>query len=190
MKCLIFLFLSISTLFSMQQIQITGKALLNEKPLTQNDTIKIGDTVSTEAISTLKFTINHNAFKLSPNSKMKLINEKGKQILNVIQGSVMAVFEPHTTKFELKTPNMTAGIRGTGVFVHIENDKTYFCNCYGKTHTHNLHTNTDTNITSTHHEMYWFTQDGTKPSKDMLSHTDDELRELEGIVGRIPDFDK
>jgi hypothetical protein len=39
--------------------------------------------------------------------------------------------------------------------------------------------------------MAWVLADGTiKPAKKLRDHNDDELRELESMVGRIPPFDK
>jgi hypothetical protein len=84
---------------------------------------------------------------------------------------------------------MTAGIRGTGVYIERVEGKSYFCTCYGKTdvHSHKEHKLME----ATHHNMIWVKDDGTiKKAKEMKNHTDDELRELEKMVGRVPLFDK
>jgi len=38
--------------------------------------------------------------------------------------------------------------------------------------------------------MLWVKEDGsTKPEMKMMGHSDEDLRELEAFVGRIPEFD-
>ena len=123
-------------------------------------------------------------------SKFKLEDSKGVKTLNVLAGGVLAVFKKGDGKHAVKTPNMTAGIRGTGVYLtHDEHDKkSYFCTCYGKTH---LHTDKEEfSLEATHHNMLWVKEDGTtKPEMKMMGHSDEDLRELEAFVGRIPEFD-
>ena len=38
--------------------------------------------------------------------------------------------------------------------------------------------------------MVWVSKNGIKEVHELMGHNDDELRELEALVGRIPDFDK
>jgi hypothetical protein len=102
----------------------------------------------------------------------------------------LAVFEHGDGNHKVQTPNMTAGIRGTGVFAKVKDSKTYFCTCYGETELENVHNHYAKKLKATHHNMVWVTQTKIKSVKEMVGHNDDELRELEAFVGRIPDFDK
>ncbi|WP_321777439.1 hypothetical protein [Sulfurimonas sp.] len=86
------------------------------------------------------------------------------------------------------TPNMTAGIRGTGTFTLVKDSKTYFCTCYGHTEV-GAHSKTK-NLKATHHNMIWITKDKIYNTTEMQNHNDDELRSLEAMVGRVVPFDK
>lgn len=188
----IFVIISLFTsLFATQKIVSNGDVLVNGKQLTKNTVIKIGDFIETKKNSKIKFNIGADAFMAKGKSKFKLQNNEGVKTLNVIAGGVLAVFKKGGGKHAVKTSNMTAGIRGTGVFLthDEEKNKSYFCTCYGETH---LHTHKEEhNISAKHHKMLWVKEDGsTKVDKSMEGHSDDDLRELEAFVGRIPEFDQ
>ena len=85
------------------------------------------------------------------------------------------------------TPNMTAGIRGTGTYTLVKDSKTYFCTCYGHIEV-GAHGETK-DLKATHHKMLWITKDKIKDAKTMENHNDDELRVLEKMVGRTVPFD-
>jgi ribosomal protein S4 len=180
-----------ASLFASQKIVSNGDVLVNGKKVTKNTVIKIGDFIETKKNSKLKFNIGADAFMAKGKSKFKLQNDKGVKTLNVIAGGVLAVFKKGGGNHAVKTPNMTAGIRGTGVYLtHDEHDeKSYFCTCYGETelHTHKV----QQNLKATHHNMLWVKKDGsTKPEMSMMGHDDEDLRELEAFVGRVPEFDQ
>lgn len=179
-----------TSLLASQNINTKGDVLINGKKLTKSTVIKIGDFIETKKNSKIKFNIGPNAFLAKGKSKFKLEDSKGVKTLNVLAGGVLAVFKKGDDKHAVKTPNMTAGIRGTGVYLtHDEHDnKSYFCTCYGKTH---LHTQKEElELEATHHNMLWVKEDGsTKPEMRMMGHSDEDLRELEAFVGRIPEFD-
>lgn len=169
--------------------EIDGKVEINNKPATNNNVVKLGDFIKTGKNSKIKFNIGKDAFLAKENSSFSIVNNKGVKSLNVISGGVLAVFKKGEGSKEVKTENMTAGIRGTAIYLEKKDGKSYFCTCYGKTdvHTHKEHTE----LTATHHNMVWVLEDGSvKEAKDMRGHSDVELRELEAFVGRIPEFDK
>lgn len=180
-----------TSLFASQKINTEGEVLVNGAKLTKSTVIKIGDFIETKKNSKIKFNIGPNAFLAKGKSKFKLENNSGVKTLNVLAGGVLAVFKKGGGKHAVKTPNMTAGIRGTGVFLEYdeENKKAYFCTCYGETH---LHTHKEElRLSADHHNMLWVKEDGsTKSEASMRGHKDDDLRELEAFVGRIPEFDQ
>lgn len=192
MKKVLILLLTVSVGFlnAMQSIKSSGVVLINGKKLEKNQKIKFGDFIQTKSKSKVVFNIGKSAFLANENSKFSIKKEGSTQILNVIAGGALAVFKHGDGKHVVKTPNMTAGIRGTGVFAKVKDGKSYFCTCYGETELVNTHNHYAKKLKATHHNMVWVTPTKIKPAAEMLFHSDDELRELEAFVGRIPDFDK
>jgi hypothetical protein len=167
----------------------SGKVYINGKEATKNSVVKLGDFIKTGKNSKVKFNIGKDAFLAKGDAKFSISEKAGVKSLNVVTGGVLAVFEKDGGNHEVKTENMTAGIRGTGVYLEQKEGKAYFCTCYGETElsTHKEHKM----YSATHHNMVWVKDDGSvKPAKSKEGHTDDDLRELEAMVGRIPDFDK
>ena len=141
------------------------KVLVNGKKIVKNQKIKFGDFIQTKRKSKVSFNIGKSAFLANSNSKFTVKKEGSSKILNVISGGVLAVFK-----------------HGDG--------KTYFCTCYGETEVENTHNHYAKKLSATHHNMVWVSQNGIKGVHELIGHNDDELRELEALVGRIPDFDK
>lgn len=188
MKKFLLLMLAFGLTLYANEVKISGEVYVNDKKTTSNAVINVGDFVKTGQKSKVKFNIGNDAFMAKENTKFSVTQKEGVKTLNVVSGGVLAVFG-EGGQHEVKTENMTAGIRGTGVYLEQLEGKSYFCTCYGETDlkSHTAHEN----LLATHHNMVWVKQDGTiKPEGKMLGHTDDELRELEAMVGRIPPFDK
>ena len=181
----IIIFLCLAILSQAQTIKSVGDVLVNGKPFKKGDVIKQGDTIETKANSRVRFNVGKDAFRAKANTKFSLKKSGSKRVLNVVNGSVMAVFG--TGDHGISTPNMTAGIRGTGTFTLVRDGKTYFCTCYGETEVKAL--GQTKNLKAHHHKMIWITPTEIKPTMDMQEHTDDELRELEAMVGRKTPFD-
>ena len=192
MKKILILLLTVTVGFlnAMQSIKSSGEVLVNGKKLEKNQKIKFGDFIQTKSKSKVIFNIGKSAFLANSNSKFSVKKDGSTQILNVIAGGALAVFKHGEGKHVVQTPNMTAGIRGTGVFAQVKDGKSYFCTCYGETQLLNVHTHNSKKLKATHHNMVWVTKTNIKPETKMIDHNDDELRELEAFVGRIPDFDK
>ena len=179
MKAL-FIFLALAIIIQGQEIVSSGEVLINGEPLVKSTVIKQGDTVETKANATIRFNISKDAFRASPNSKFTLENIGKKRVLNVINGGVMAVFGGGN--HGVSTPNMTAGIRGTGVFVLVKDTKTYFCTCHGETV---VESNGERAVLkSKHHKMVWVTPTAIKHVMEMQGHEDHQIVTLEAMVGR------
>ena len=182
----VLMILSFAALLNANEVISSGEVLVNGKLLTQSTEIKQGDTVETKVNSRVRFSVGKDAFMAKSNAKFKLDRLGKKRVLNVINGGVMAVFGGGN--HGISTSNMTAGIRGTGTFTLVKDGKTYFCTCYGHTEVSAL--GKTNQMKATHHNMVWITKNEIKVAHDMEAHNDDELRELEAMVGRIPEFDK
>jgi len=187
---LVLLVLVVSFLNANQIIKNSGNVLVNGKKMVKNQKIKFGDFIQTKGKSKVSFNIGKSAFLANANSKFSVKKEGSSKVLNVISGGVLAVFKHGDGDHVVKTPNLTAGIRGTGVYTEVKDGKTYFCTCYGETELENTHNHYAKKLKATHHNMVWVTNDNIKKASELMGHTDDELRELEALVGRIPDFDK
>lgn len=171
-----------------QTIVTSGSVLVNGKQVNKQTVIKIGDFIETQKNGKIKFNIGKDAFSAKQNSKFNFKIKNDKKILNVVAGGVLSVFKKGEGKHEVQTSNMTAGIRGTAVYLEIKDDKEYFCTCYGETQMKTKHE--EHNFKATHHNMVWINDGKIKPAKKKVGHTDDDLRELEAFVGRIPEFDQ
>jgi hypothetical protein len=172
-----------------QNIVVEGEVKINGKKLNTHNKVNLGDFIETGKDSKVMFNVGKDAFLVKANSKFNIQKTKsGVKTLNVITGGVLGVFKKGS-KYSIQTNNMTAGIRGTGIYIESVDNKSYFCTCYGETHVTTK--KAQTTLKATHHNMIWIKPDGTiKPTKDMRNHTDNELREIEKLVGRIPEFDK
>lgn len=188
MKLLLFFLILITSVFSMG-LDIKGDVFINGKKANKSMKVNLGDFVKTGKNSKVTFNIGKDAFMAKENTRFVITKKDKVKNLNVVTGGVLGVFKKGSN-YNVKTENMTAGIRGTGVYVEATNEgKSYFCTCYGDTdikskkgHKH-MH--------ATHHNMIWVKADGTmKEAKKMRNHSDDELRELEARVGRVPAFDR
>ena len=187
MKLILGLFFLFCVLLS-SETKIEGSVHINDKKMESNTKVNLGDFIKTGKNSKVTFKIGEDAFMAKENTRFVITENNGVKNLNVVTGGVLGVFKKGST-YNIKTENMTAGIRGTGIYVEAKDEKSYFCTCYGDTE---VKSNKEhKHMHATHHNMIWVKKDGSmKTAKEMLSHSDDELRELEAMVGRVPLFDK
>lgn len=112
-------------------------------------------------------------------------------ILRLVTGRLLSVLGPGPR--QLRTPTATIGIRGTGIYVEAEPDRSYVCTCYG---TVDLAAGADPQqretISTRHHEAPRFVYGPGAPRAieraTVFNHTDSELIMLESLVGRTPPF--
>ena len=92
--------------------------------------VSLNDFIVTKKNSKVTFKIGKDAFMAKENTTLLFSDRNNIKTLKVLKGGVLAVFKTGN-KFSLKTKNMTAGIRGTGVYLENIKDKSYYCTCYG-----------------------------------------------------------
>ena len=178
------------TMIMASDLSIQGDVSINGKKANSSMKVNLGDFVKTGAKSKVVFKIGQDAFMAKENTSFKISEKNGVKELNVVAGGILSVFKKGS-KAKLITENMTAGIRGTGVYIESIDGKSYFCTCYGKTEVETHQSKKHQTFKATHHKMIWVKKDGDiKLAKKMRNHEDDELRELEALVGRVPAFDK
>ena len=184
------------------QIAAAGKLLgvasevyVNGKRAYRGAVIRPGDTVKTGGLSEAVFVVGTDVFMLRENSQMRL--NKGTKAnraiasgLRVLTGALLSVFGPGQRT--LSTATATAGVRGTGVYIRVNPESTYFCTCYGTVELGDGSGAEKREVNATHHNAHIVhakAQDGSifEPAP-MRDHHDEELILLESLVGRKPPF--
>src|SRR5258706_3598759 len=93
------------------------------------------------------------------------------------------------TRRQIVAANVTAGIRGTGVYLETRGDGTYFCTCWGQVDLASSEDPKDRElVTSSNHTPRLVTaqpREGTRfRSAPFETHTDEEMDILQKCVGR------
>jgi hypothetical protein len=176
-----------------QITSLKGTLKVNDRPADANTPIFSGDTVDTGPDSQLVFKLNEDAFLMRANSSMKL--EQKHQFdpvisgLRLLTGALAIAFGKGQKKIYTRT--LTAGIRGTGIYLEAKPDLTYFCTCYGSTDlvTPGDQASQDRElVNATHHASRYIYPNPHGSSRIVaaptINHTDEELAMLEGLMGR------
>jgi hypothetical protein len=172
---------------------LKGTAQVNGREADAKTPILSGDTIETGAGSQLVFKLNEDAFLMRANSMLRL--EKKTQFdplisgLRMLTGALAVVFGKGDKKIYAQT--LTAGIRGTGIYLETTPEVTYFCTCYGVTDIlttgHPGNENREL-VTSSRHVSRYVYRDAKGTSRiapaPTINHTDEEMAMLEGLVGR------
>ena len=108
--------------------------------------------------------------------------------LRVVSGALVAVFGSGMKM--IRTGLVTAGIRGTGIYIETNPVLTYFCTCYGEV---DLTSSSDgskkTVATRDHASNYIYAKvasGGAIVQAPLINHTNVELAALERLAGRQP----
>ncbi len=173
--------------------ELNGVVFINKHQATVDSTIRAGDLVTTSHGSSIAFSVNGDAFLLKERTSLRVGAERSSLIdtLRLLTGKLLSVFETGRER-RIITANATIGIRGTACFLNTSPRSLYYCNCYG--HTQLTMKGFHKGFSATHHNAHQIDFDGEKymgmAATEVKDHTDDELRRLEAMVGRIPPFDK
>ena len=168
--------------------RVRGDVRINGRPAQRGDEIRDGDTVTTGPGAELVFVIERDAFMLRQNSSVTF----GADVMRVVTGAILSVFASGKPR-RIETRTATIGIRGTGIYIESEPDRTYVCTCYGEVE---LASRDDPGarelVRTKHHESPRYVMASGSPQMLMqapvLNHTDAELTMLESLVGRRPPF--
>lgn len=175
--------------------ELGGTVYINKQPAIPGSMVMPGDLVSTAHDGLITFSINGDAFMLKAQTSVR-IGDAANPIINTLRlftGRLLSVFEKGRER-SIITSNAVIGIRGTACFLNVEPFKTYFCTCYGKTVLRTADMSKE--FIATRHDAHELNYDETSSrfvgmrSMQVLDHDDDELRKLEGYVGRTPPFDQ
>jgi hypothetical protein len=183
--------------FAATQIhQLQGRVYINNHPARPDTPIAPGSKIEVLQGAQLAFSLGGDAFLLRPGTTLEIAPGDGIVVggLRLVTGALLAVFDKRRQPVSVTTEVATIGIRGTAIYLDLQPHTLYGCTCYGETDVHITGTEMTERISATHHHPY-----EVAPGDDMVmamtpmpvkNHTDDELRVLEGYVGRKPEFDK
>ena len=176
--------------------KLKGSVHVDGIPATIDTKINANSWIRTGKSSRIIFVVGSDAFILRENSELRM---NGKDLLiggmRILTGKLLSVFGKRTQQHQIQTTTATIGIRGTGIYVESEQERSYVCTCYGQTI---IRSNNDPNsyveVTSSHHdEPFYIMQNAAKNHKiirpaPIINHTDSELELIEQLVGRRTPF--
>jgi hypothetical protein len=173
--------------------QLEGPVFVNNRPATEATSIKDGDQIVVAHGGKLAISIGGDAYLLRGGTVLETSGHGNAVIsgLRLVTGAMLAVFAKRRKPAYIVTSTATIGIRGTGVYLSTQPHRLYTCTCYGETDLRIGHHVEQ--ISATHHNAHEIAPDSNglmaMKSMEVIDHTDDELRMLEGYVGRVPPFD-
>lgn len=168
--------------------RLQGDVRFNGKILQVGDIISAPLEVVAGEHAYAAFNVGRNAYLIRANSRVTISAPKEAGVaVDVAIGRMLAVFDKGHA--QVSTPTAVAGIRGTGIYVESEADRSYVCLCYGSAEL----SSTDNrelreSIATRHHDApRYVSRNGIVPAP-VKNHSDDELSLLESLVGRTPPF--
>ena len=143
-----------------------------------------GDRISTGTNGQLTIIVGRDAMLVRRSSTL-LVLANG---FRLVTGAVLTVFSPGRSR-RLLTPTATIGIRGTAVYLEAARGRTYACTCYGEAELGSaFDPSARETVRTQHHEQPRYLMAKSSPQMLMqapvVNHTDEELRMLEGLLGR------
>jgi hypothetical protein len=173
-----------------------GDARINGKPATRGTEVKPGDVITTGRGAELVAVVGRDAFLVRANSRVELSGGAEQAVvgaLRVVTGALLSVFARGEGK-RIQTPAASIGIRGTGIYVEIQKNRTYVCTCYGEAELVPVDDPKEAEtVRTTHHEQPRYIYPKGMPrmieKAPFINHTDAELILLESLVGRNVPFD-
>lgn len=176
---------------------VSGDVRVNGKPANLKTQIAAGDAVETGRGGEVTFVVGDAGFLQRENSLLALRPEARNSALvsglRLVTGALLSVFGGGRP-LGLETPTAAIGIRGTGVYMEVDPEKTYFCTCYGVADVGAVNdAQSKDTIASTHHDRpVYILKEGPaagliRPAP-FVNHTDQELALIETLAGRTVPF--
>jgi hypothetical protein len=168
--------------------RVRGDVRVNGEPAKEGGQVRAGDSIASGADGEMVFVVNRDAMLVRRNASVSLLVDG----LRAVTGAVLSVFASGERK-QIVTPTSVIGIRGTGVYIEAESERTYVCTCYGEASLEPTGDPASREIVRTaHHEQPRYVMAAGAPQMIMrapvINHTDAELILLESLVGRQPPF--
>ncbi len=174
--------------------KLKGSVTINGVEANINSTIGADALIKTGPSSRIIFAVGTDAFILRSNSELQLGGD-GILItgLRILSGKLLSVFGKRTEPFNIKTVTATIGIRGTGVYIESDPERSYVCTCYGHSViSSNNYPNEQVEVITKHHDKPFYILSSSsgkilRPAP-AINHTDYELELAEQLVGRHTPF--
>jgi hypothetical protein len=162
--------------------------MVNGQPATSATRIGATGSVETGRGAQLIFVVGFDAFLLRERSRLELSGEG--LLVNTMRlatGALLSVFGSGQKR--VITATSATGIRGTGLYVESEPERSYVCTCYGEVQIATLaDANVSERIVSKHHDAPRYVAQNRIEPAPFINHTDVELALIEALVGRTPPF--
>lgn len=172
-------------------VRLQGSLRVNGKVLRQGDSVTLPARLETGKGSQAVIVIGRDAFLVHENTRVEMGQDAaGLRFLRMLAGRMLSVFAAGEKR--VSTPTAVIGIRGTGMYLDVMPEQTYFCLCYGEADLQSVMDSRQSEyIRTTHHDsprMIFSTGTEMIATERVKDHSDDELIMLEALVGRIPPF--
>lgn len=174
---------------------LRGDVRVNGNQIDRSARIKAGDHIVTTATGYVVFAIGQDAFLLRERSELRLDANPESPLLitglRLLTGALGAVFGKRAVGgARIVAPTLTAGIRGTGVYMETRGEGTYFCTCYGTVSlAANANERDRETVTTTRHNNPRMVLNQPRDGQLFVpapfeTHTDEEMDMLEKCVNR------
>ncbi len=160
--------------------------------------VKYGDRLETGDKSFCTIIVgDKNIFRLGANSELVFNVSSESNSLDLEKGWFSGVTRKIFTKqanYLVKSPTITASIRGTSYCVKVEDkNNTYFCVCNGTISLADPHSGNKDNVTSSHHTARRYSSDGkgeitVDENPGMLYHDDAGVEALAAAINEKIDW--
>jgi hypothetical protein len=176
--------------------RIDGQVTVDGKAATLNTRIGPNSLIRTGADGRIIFVVDTDAFILRSNSELQMESSGGVFIegMRILAGRILSVFGRRERQHHITTTTATIGIRGTGIYVESDPEKSYVCTCYGEVRiVASADPNVSEDIVSNHHDKPVYVLPEAAGNRlivpgPFISHTDAELALIEELVGRTTPF--
>ena len=177
--------------------QFNGEVKIDGHSATLETSISNKSVIETGADSNIIFVVGKDAFILRSHGKLEMQGDKSIVTgLRLVTGKLLSVFGKRLPEERLGITTVVAyiGIRGTGIYLESEPNKTYVCTCYGTTEISSILDKSSKEIVITeHHDSPRYILANAEVGKaireaPVINHTDIELELIESLVGRSVPF--
>jgi hypothetical protein len=176
--------------------RVKGDVRIGGEPAKPGMVVGPDAVIATGRGAELVFVIGRDAFMARANSRIELSGDASRTVLSglrLVTGALLSVFEPRKGK-RVQTATATIGIRGTGIYVEIQKNRTYACTCYGEAELVPVDEPKEAETVRTkHHDQPRYIYPKGMPRMiepaPVVNHADAELILLESLVGRKVPFD-
>jgi hypothetical protein len=167
---------------------LRGSVTINGRTATYKSEIRPDDRIVTGSDGHFVFVLGQDAFMVRSRSELAIERYESEGLLRLVTGALGAVFGRGRRR-RIVAANVTAGIRGTGVYTETRGDGTYFCTCWGEVELASTDDPKDREvIASSRHEPRLIATQARDGSRfrpaPFETHTDEEMDILQKCVGR------